>query len=305
MVPISPTSSDIDGSGLNPIPGAQWRACYVFIEPGEPTDELLIDIVAEIRTLIPADGSWFFIRYSEDGHHLRIRVRGFDPQGFDALVTRIRDRATARLGREIRLTVVAYEPEVERYGGPIALLENEALFRLSSELAVRIIMAGGADSVRRISQAVDLKLAAVAALELPRPAAVRFFDDFALSWRRIFGLGDTEIKDRHEIFPVQAVRQRLADLTSADQLAPSPAVVWRRALTRSVSIFRNTAAAGGLISPISGKPVDEAADMSAALMSMLTSQMHMLNNRLGLSPVQEYHLARSLSRALAGDEAAI
>ena len=73
-------------------------------------------------------------------------------------------------------------------------------------------------------------------------------------------------------------------------------------MVRSVARFEDVAAHEELVSPLDGTPVTAAAQLTTAVGSMLTSQLHMLNNRIGLSPINEYHLACSLRDAFSGVE---
>jgi hypothetical protein len=273
-----------------------WRACYVFVEPGEPVETLLVEIVRSLRKLAPAHASWFFIRYAEDGQHLRIRVRNFSDAAFERLVDRIGELATAQLKRAVRLTQPDYEPEVQRYGGVIAVLENEALFELSSELAMRIVMAN-AQPVFRINHALDLMLAVPIALALSPNALSRFFRGYAASWRSIFGEHAGAIGVGDLVLSSEALRLRFGALASSGNETATPATLWCRALVRSVARFREIAAAGALISPFDGARVRTVDEEDRAIASMLTSQMHMMNNRLGLVPIQEYHLSASIGNA--------
>ncbi|CAN5365778.1 hypothetical protein BH10PSE14_BH10PSE14_04030 [soil metagenome] len=297
MTRIGLDVSDDEPRDTSPSRRSPWRSCYVFIEPSEPIEAVLIDIVEDIRALAPDRASWFFIRYSEDGYHLRVRVRDFDDAAFAALVDRTRERAAARLGRAVRLTLTNYEPEVQRYGGSIAILENEALFELSSELALRIIAASASQPARRINHAVELMLAVPVALELTPAGAATFFGQYSASWLTTFEADAADFGDSDLVLPPETLRRRLAALAAPGDAPATPGTLWSRALERSVVKFRGLAAQGELVSPFDGAQVENATRLTATLGSMLTSQLHMLNNRLGLSPIQEYHLSCSMRDA--------
>jgi thiopeptide-type bacteriocin biosynthesis protein len=278
-------------------PSSAWRSYHVFVDPAEPIEAILIDIVEQIRALAPPGASWFFIRYTEDGYHLRVRVRDFGRAAFDAVVAASRDRAVARLNRPVRLTLTDYEPEVQRYGGADAIAENEALFELSSEIALRIIMATIGRPSLRINHAAELMLAIPVALELNEAGAGKFFGDYAVSWLNIFGVSAADLGETTLVLHADVLRPRLARLAASDATTATPGKVWSRALLPAVARFRELAKCGALVSPFSGEPVVTGDDIKISIGSMLTSQLHMLNNRLGLSPVQEYHLACSLREA--------
>jgi thiopeptide-type bacteriocin biosynthesis protein len=76
---------------------------------------------------------WFFVRYHDPEHHLRLRLHVADGRG-TALVERVIHALEPLLqsGRLARYTFDTYRPEPERFGGRAALEPVEAIFHAGS-----------------------------------------------------------------------------------------------------------------------------------------------------------------------------
>ncbi|NEC16817.1 thiopeptide-type bacteriocin biosynthesis protein, partial [Streptomyces parvus] len=137
-------------------PRASWLSLHCFLRSApEDVDAFLTEDVAPLLDgLVGAGGAtgWFFIRYDEGGHHLRLRVRGVTearaaslPPVLGRLAARVpvaeavRGGAAAGRAEHAEVRVVPYVPETGRYGGPGALPTAEEVFVLSSRMAVRAV----------------------------------------------------------------------------------------------------------------------------------------------------------------------
>ncbi len=124
------------------LPGAEWL--YVKLYTGAATaDRLLLGTVAPlVKSALGAgvaDG-WFFLRYGDPDWHLRLRLHGA-PNRLRELAGEL-PSLLAPLHREQLLWKVqldTYEREVERYGGPEAILLAEQLFRVDSEAVLELL----------------------------------------------------------------------------------------------------------------------------------------------------------------------
>ncbi|HEX9669189.1 MAG TPA: lantibiotic dehydratase [Thermoanaerobaculia bacterium] len=122
-------------------PGSEWL--YAKLYAGTATvDRVLTDAVASVlRRAADAIESWFFLRYGDPDWHLRVRFRG-DPAALSRTVLPELMAAAAPLraaGSVHRLTLDTYEREVERYGGPAAMLLVEEIFAADSAAVLRIV----------------------------------------------------------------------------------------------------------------------------------------------------------------------
>jgi len=113
--------------------GSEWLYFKLYCTP-RAADTLLREVIAPlVEELRPELPCWFFIRYNEGGHHLRLRFR---------------TKATGRLARALREKLAPYEElvralqadtyqrELERYGAAL-IADVETLFCLGSELYLR------------------------------------------------------------------------------------------------------------------------------------------------------------------------
>jgi len=124
------------------LPGSEWLFAKLYT--GAATaDRLLLDAVAPLVKSALGSGTadgWFFIRYGDPDWHLRLRFRG-SPGRLKELSDTLTS-ALAPLHREQLLWKVqldTYEREVERYGGPEAILLAEQLFQADSEAVLELL----------------------------------------------------------------------------------------------------------------------------------------------------------------------
>ncbi len=124
------------------LPGSEWL--YAKLYTGAATaDRLLTEVVAPLVRSALGSGtadSWFFIRYGDPDWHLRLRFHG-DPDRLHhlsrELMNAVRAHHQDRLLWKVQLDT--YEREVERYGGPEAMLLCERLFQADSEAALQLL----------------------------------------------------------------------------------------------------------------------------------------------------------------------
>jgi thiopeptide-type bacteriocin biosynthesis protein len=124
------------------LPGSEWL--YVKLYTGAATaDRLLLDAVAPLVKAALGSGAvdgWFFIRYGDPEGHLRLRLHG-SPGRLKELTDTL-SSVLAPLHREQLLWKVqfdTYEREVERYGGPEAVLLAERVFQVDSEAVLELL----------------------------------------------------------------------------------------------------------------------------------------------------------------------
>ena len=131
-------------------PGAEWSYYKLYAAPST-VDRLLREVVAPLAALhdeIAPDEPWFFIRYGDPEHHLRVRFRG-GPDARRVLGERMSAlvRPFIETGSLHRLSLDTYVREVERYGGARGIELAEAWSRSDSTAALRLldVVASGSD----------------------------------------------------------------------------------------------------------------------------------------------------------------
>ncbi|MFG2873482.1 thiopeptide-type bacteriocin biosynthesis protein [Streptomyces sp. NPDC048337] len=268
-------------------PGWLGLHCFLSTSP-EDTDAFLVEEVAPLLDGLVAGrpgAAWFFIRYSEGGPHLRIRVRGLDEGS--ALELR------AELGvlvkkRDGRVEEVEYVPETERYGGPTALPLAEEVFVRSTRVAVEAVARTRRGS-ERLALGVDLAHATAFALGLDRHAAAQWLRAQAAGWRWATDVPLLPTRFLHAHVNVVYTAQREALLRRADALRQELAEGAADAGGPAAQWSREVAAADGEPGAVDG---------AAGRLRVWGSQLHMLFNRIGIVPDEERAVCRLAARAL-------
>ncbi len=124
-------------------PGSEWL--YAKLYCGTATaDQVLREVIQLATQRIIEEGAadqWYFIRYSDPDHHLRIRFHG-EPRRLLTTVWPQLQAALAPLladGRVWRVQLDTYEREVERYGGAVGIALAEQLFYADSVAVAELL----------------------------------------------------------------------------------------------------------------------------------------------------------------------
>jgi thiopeptide-type bacteriocin biosynthesis protein len=216
-------------------PGSEWL--YAKLYTGTATaDRVLSEAVAPLMKEALASGAadhGFFIRYGDPDWHVRLRLHG--PPA------RLRGEVLGRLyetlaplqheGLVWRVQLDTYDRELERYGGPEAMLLAERLFHVDSEAVLEVLelLSGDADARWRMSLlGVDALLGDLGMdLEAKRRVMGRLREGYGREFRVDVAferqLGEKFRKHRQEL-------EALLTSTSGveDPLAPAREVLRRR-----------------------------------------------------------------------------
>ncbi|MFF7636374.1 thiopeptide-type bacteriocin biosynthesis protein [Kitasatospora sp. NPDC008050] len=249
-------------------------------------DGFLTSELAPLLDGLVADGqasAWFFIRYGEGGPHLRIRVHGQPPSSSAELAATL-----SRLGKAVpavegpwesthgELRLVPYAPETERYGGESALPEAEEVFAVSSRVAV-LALEGEPGAAQRLALGIDLALTTALALGLDRLAGARWLRRHAAGWRWV-----TEVP----VLPGATVHARVNSVFALQHQA---------LVHRAEALWTGSAQPAA---PWLALWADRVRDSTVRELWVWASQLHMLFNRLGITPDEERAVCRLAARAL-------
>ncbi len=173
-------------------PGSEWLYAKLYCGTSN-ADRILREIVGPVVQQALKTGAadrWFFIRFSDPGWHIRLRLQG-DPARLSGEVLPLLHRTAEPLlqdGRLQRLLVDTYEREIERYGGPAGMEPAEEIFQADSEAVLAIVanLAGdsGADARWRLTLGgidqllTDLGLDLPARLEMMEKLRLGFWEEF-------------------------------------------------------------------------------------------------------------------------------
>lgn len=297
-----------------------WLSLHCFLADPVRQDAFLSDVVMpQVRAWHAADkiATWFFIRYWEGGPHLRLRLCGpatgdaapflgalgasigrytsHDPPSREAYYSGHSfdgdavDPSKLPWFAEGSIAVIPYVPETLRYGGPAALPLNEKLFEKSSALTAGIV-AQIADPLARTVPAFAL-MATTARIVAGRDGVADYAARYAAGWAT-YSPANSALAARLSAETSDPRRvAALRGLLSGDR---GRAVAgWGVVVDELCTALRNLADAGLLDSPFGPSHPASTDDVIAAIVG---SQLHMLNNRLGLTPAAELILASRLAR---------
>ncbi|WP_437305923.1 thiopeptide-type bacteriocin biosynthesis protein [Sorangium sp. So ce388] len=274
-----------------------WIYRKLFHNPdpeGAGTDALLLGLVDPLVSELEESGAidrFFFLRYAEGGNHLRLRVRvapgrdaGRVAARVDAVAARV-DAAAVRCAAVSRAEAAAYEPELEKHGGPVGMEIAERQFFASSRFALGCIRkTAGRPRARALVAACALD-ALLARAGIAGDARRSFLAGYARHWRAF----------------ARAISG--VELVGAAPDAESVALV--RALVRGEGL----AALGELVDGERALLAAFDADLpelagaarrgalGAPLATVVTNLAHTFHNRLGLTLAFEVWVADALAEA--------
>ncbi|UAA40055.1 hypothetical protein KIH87_06810 [Paraneptunicella aestuarii] len=313
-----------------------WTAFHIFLHDVEQQERFIREWLSVKVKDIKASGSadaWFFLRYWDGGPH--VRVRFLNLKNAEALQQEIQsaaqqyisvtpltaeqyygnhsfdgepvDFASLQWHDDGSVEMFDYEPEFARYGGELAITVNEDLFYISSEIAQAIIAATQGKIEQRLQLSMKIIACSIFAIN-PEPMALQQFATYyAEFWRGHAGginpgSPDVQLQATLETFRQETINNSSAGGSSGGSFGVIG--TWVNFLKKSVPQWQKIYEDGGLISPVDGSKVSSTEQFHMAIMSMVGSQIHMLNNRLGVTPAYEFVLASRIRDALATNASA-
>ena len=277
---------------------------------------------------------FFFIRYSEGGPHIRLRLATLTQDEAVSLKPLLCSHFEAYFGELPRSSAeesevsaravyspdsvqfIDYLPEEKRYGGSNAILIAEDQFELSSRVVLSILTSRPDISYEEVlGRAIQLHLGFVAGLEFDTGEALTFYSWMNKAWlaKAAEVLDGTSNEERTR----NAFELKFREL--GPTLIPTVVNCWelfrtgRRFdhdyLLRWVTGMRSIGERLGkavsshqIISPVESlhDPQIDNDKTRLTLWPILGSYVHMTNNRLGIHSWDEAFLAYLISRCLAG-----
>ncbi|AGT10939.1 thiopeptide-type bacteriocin biosynthesis protein [Paracoccus aminophilus] len=274
-------------------------------------------LLIEIQKLVNANpriGRWFYIRYVDDGGiHIRLRAQAL-PEDAARLSIELNDGVAMILARissqppgnyapmvaapgyteqietlsiahnDIRLKLTTYEPEYDKFGGPVGMPIAEELFHVSSEIACDLLQAEAVGQLSRKSVLPALMRACFDAFQ-PQTDPVVFWREYAYYW---LGSKTPAAEDWRDRFRRKAEELDASGISTFD---PDPRI---RALTQPL-IARWTEALGQAASAYAAAGTTTDADAEVLTFNIA----HLMNNRLGIAVLEEAYIASLLEGAIA------
>lgn len=184
-----------------------WLAAHLYYN--EPWEEFLTKAVEPYVSSIMGAGvidQYFFVRYWDRGPHIRIRFKGestvieqlFRPNLVEHFENYFEDRPSKRTNPNYPVNFPEefkwlpnnsvqffnYEPEFERYGGPVGVQIAEEHFQISSDVALHSIKEKGFKWTYddALGAAVKLHLSFIYTMGFDLISAVSFFRMIFYNW---------------------------------------------------------------------------------------------------------------------------
>lgn len=310
--------------------GLEWLSVYLFFDGWIYTpdcDRVIVDVAEPFVRRCQEQG-WirqhFFIRYSEFGPHVRLRLLGEpDVLGGDvwpALVEHLRAhnpdvQVDARPetpgvprrdeGQPVRVTHAArveYEPETDRYGGPHALLVSERAFQVSSDTAYALIARMGTERSSRLGKGLLGMVIVIHLFSDSRESGSAFTQMYSTNYLRSVAREEEGREALLDAFDqgfssqantlmeyVDAIWEAMDDGDSLSDTLDAYAEGMRGIRAELRALFDEGRMTAG------GQP---AAEWVRAWQAILPSYIHMMNNRLGITIQEESYLGYLVTRAL-------
>lgn len=317
---------------MPPSPEAgRWLAAHLFFDGwiyDVECDRVVLDVAEPFYRRCLAEG-WtdghFFIRYSELGPHVRFRLhgdtevlektvwpalqehaRGFNPEvSFEAPPLpdppyRIPQGGDGRL---THVALIEYEPETERYGGPEAVLLAERLFEHSSEAAYALLKKTGKERSSRLGKGLLSMVVLIHPFVDSRTRGMEFAQNYGHGYLRSLvrdedgreawlGAFDSGYEQQADTL-VEYVNEVWARLDEGESLSEA-LDAWAAGVREVRDRFRELFDAGLL----SRGPEMPLSTWELAVQSIVSSYVHMMNNRLGITIQEEAYLAYLIARAM-------
>lgn len=310
--------------------GREWLSVYLFFDGWIYTpdcDRVIIDVVEPFVRLCQERG-WilqhFFIRYSEFGPHVRLRLLGMPDvlagEVWPALVEHVRAHnpqvqidarpenpglAQREEGKPVRVTHLArveYEPETDRYGGPDALLVSERAFEVSSDAAYALIAKMGTERSSRLGKGLLGTVILIHLFTDSREAGSAFTQMYSTNYLRAVAREEDGRETLLEAFDqgfssqaetlmeyVDAIWEAMDDGDSLSDTLDAYADGMRGIREELRALHeQGRVQAGG----------QTAQEWTRAWQALLPSYLHMMNNRLGITIQEESYLGYLVTRAL-------
>lgn len=321
-----------------------WLAAYLYYT--EPWDKLIVNAVMPFAKQMMSEGlaeQYFFIRYWERGPHIRLRFLGdtkilqqkvkprLDEYFFDYFKkypsTDLKMEWLNKLPANQQwypnnsIQYITYEPEVERYGGPDAILVAEKQFQASSN-AVLAIMSSNSDwsYEKAMGSAIQLHLGFAYAVSMTLEEVKYFYDLIYRSWfHRAYynyekNVSEDELKKRADItlkaFEDNFLKQQNFLVATHKTLWEAFAEgvefdqdwlnEWIVEMKKIDSALNELQARGKFITPVNYiKEIPAGIDKNKyEKMMVYESYIHMTNNRIGILNRDEAFLGYLIKKSV-------
>jgi len=297
-----------------------WRSLHIFLHDYTKQEVFLLETLEPyLNSISERFSGWFYIRYWELGPHIRVRFLNIDDEVFEEAKQAISDSlyeyrkvspivfAPATSGtfsspqedwiENASVVEMEYVPEYDRYGGVNAIAHSEDFFTFASGLAINITRFTEQDLNKRILLLTDLLLVGGHRIAETKKDVSKFFKRHSIFWESILGEGAPEDSLIEKIHCSVNDRVKLLyDNVTERQLSPMLSD-WLGAIDNLIDELKSLEGTGKITY---ARPNDES-DVGESEQNcgyIIASQLHMMANRLGVSPYYECAISKAISRSL-------
>jgi len=296
-----------------------WLCGHIYFQGdiySPACDNLVLHLVAPFVESQSAAGilkHYFFVRYRDPRPHVRLRLSA-PADAFFHLAEELNERigsfntciplaSAERSGAAaIQVRWLLYEREVERYGGTIGIEIAEHFFEVSTNVVLALLARSDCGDQRvRFGKAVLVMLVLVHTLVADRRASASFLFRYAKGYLRVWAtggardqmpvlFGDSFEKQKASLLPyVESAWEQL----EVNGTLPGALDDYRAGLRDVQLELKSALERGELV--WNGQTLATWADVVTCI---VPSYLHMTNNRLGISPVDETFLGYLIGHAL-------
>lgn len=271
----------------------EWLYRKLFLDPRSPetvADDVLVQHVGPISEFLLAEGwidRFFFLRYGEGGFHVRHRVRLAGVVDTATVGACLRD-AVQRVDGIVRVEHGDYAQETDKYGGRASMDVCERAFWASSRFALSCIDRTLGRPNLRLIVAVFVFDALLSAGDVRASSRDALLIDYARYW-------DTLFRDRRSGAPARSEPSRTLVATLAEQLGASNGRLDAVADVVGPGLDPWLSDLQSHVAEISSLAQD--GRLTTSRSHILCNLAHTMNNRLGMSPLDEVLIADLLRQA--------
>lgn len=313
-------------NGLTELPSAdmnqEWLSAHIHFRGslyGPACDRVILDVVEPfVRTCQQREwaSQYFFIRYSEDGPHVRLRLQGDNSVLRSTVRPALKEHVRGTLpealnpeseatsnGNSSSIRWIPYERETNRYGGEAGVVLAERIFQHSSEISFMLLRdTRDRRHAARLGKGLLAMVVLLYAFLPDRMQAEELMQNYGTSYLSSIARSDEQQALLQQAFEEGYERQddTLAAYVNEtwkrlEEGAPLTDVLdtYRRHLQEITEEFRRFLQEGRLVKN------DVVLERWAQAVSMIVpSYVHMTNNRLGIPIPEEAYLAHLITKTL-------
>jgi thiopeptide-type bacteriocin biosynthesis protein len=236
---------------------------------------------ADSQKLVPIMQNLFEIEYGSVAFHLKYGTEGYIP-----------------LAINNSFSYVPYEPEYKRYGGPAGVEIAEKHFHVASMVALQATRDTNSQiRASLLGMSLQLMLHLVWAFVKEKREAASFFRFYSKQWESM-GVTPTQMSKFDKKYEHQA-KNLTTHIYQAEKINKMPDLIKSPLLSQWLTHtrwLRENVTSAYELGALKFEPA--VASETEAFWRLLTSFIHMMNNRLGVHIREEVYLAHQLSRAL-------